>query len=596
MCSDIGEQSGGPHEILKAAFEVEKTLTNRDNLWSNKPSELMKYIGIPLNKHCNSNFKQKLKDFYKNKIIFELSTIKMNSGQQKCGLAELLALSHAEFDTQIKEMSLKDLLDTISTLQKEMSKEQENFNSLSAELSSLNKKSQQYKQISKEMTESQARLTALMDRSMKCFQQQGNQSTSTKFPNVYRRNSLKETSKPEKLPVNKPVQRNMSARIPSKEMEITRSTPNLKTTTNKPVFLKTLTDVNASKLEVKKFNGIPNNTSEKKPIQVFQNGTVHDNGQKVEQNSMDKKQPSVKSTATFNMQKSKSNEFLHNISSSRNEKEKSVFDSANKPAPNFNVILRKTNRSLVDNEEQENNFRHSVDLDLRGSSKCPVPNLSNNSTDSETRKIPDVKVSSTQQQKADVKLAFDKKVATSVESLQKETWKQKQNNTTKTEAVKHVNEIQNQKQNNTTKKMEVKQSKETQNATKNVEVKQVKETQNTTKNVEVKQGKVTQNTTKTLEIKQVKETQNTAKNGEVKQVKETQNKPTVKSSIQFRPTTAIEAKAVSTGERQNLLQQIQNFKRKPQPEEEGKTDINEQDRNTQVPDIIKSGIKKGMLE
>lgn len=31
----------------------------------------------------------------------------MNSGQQKCGLAELLALSHSEFDTQIKEMSLK---------------------------------------------------------------------------------------------------------------------------------------------------------------------------------------------------------------------------------------------------------------------------------------------------------------------------------------------------------------------------------------------------------------------------------------------------------------------------------------------------------
>ncbi|VDH95794.1 Hypothetical predicted protein [Mytilus galloprovincialis] len=503
----------------------------------------------------------------------------MNSGQQKCGLAELLALSHSEFDTQIKEMSLKDLLDTISTLQKEMSKEQENFNSLSAELPSLNKKSQQYKQISKEMTESQTRLTALMDRSMKCFQQQGNQSTSTKFPNVYRRNSLKETSKPEKLPVNKPVQRNMSARIPSKEMEITRSTPNLKTTTNKPVFLKTLTDVNASKLEVKKFNGIPNNTSEKKPIQVFQNGTVHANGQKGEHNLMDKKQPSVKSTATFNMQKSKSNEFLHNISSPRNEKEKSVFDSTNKPAPNFNVILRKTNRSLVDNEEQENNFRHSVDLDLRGSSKSPV--ISNKSAESETRKIPDVKVSSTQQQKADVKLAFDKKVATSVESLQKETLKQNQNNTTKTEAVKQVNEIQNLKQNNTTKKVEVKQS---------------KETQNTTKNVEVKQGKVTQNTTKTLEIKQVKETQNTANNGEVKQVKETQNKPTVKSSIQFRPTTAIEAKAVSTGERQNLLQQIQNFKRKPQPEEEGKTVVNEQDGNTQVPDIIKSSIKKDVID
>ena len=36
----------------------------------------MKYIGIPFNKHCNSNFKQKLEDFYKNKIEFELSKIK----------------------------------------------------------------------------------------------------------------------------------------------------------------------------------------------------------------------------------------------------------------------------------------------------------------------------------------------------------------------------------------------------------------------------------------------------------------------------------------------------------------------------------------
>ena len=52
-----------------------------------------------------------------------------------------------------------------------MTKEQENFNSMSAELSSLNKNSRQYKQISKERSSSQTRLTALMDRSMKCFQQ-----------------------------------------------------------------------------------------------------------------------------------------------------------------------------------------------------------------------------------------------------------------------------------------------------------------------------------------------------------------------------------------------------------------------------------------
>lgn len=75
---------------------------------------------------------------------------------------------------------IKDLLDTISSLQKEMSKEQENFNSLRVELSSLNKNSRQYKQISKEMTESQTRLTSLMDRSMKCFQQVSYRS----FPKV----------------------------------------------------------------------------------------------------------------------------------------------------------------------------------------------------------------------------------------------------------------------------------------------------------------------------------------------------------------------------------------------------------------------------
>lgn len=68
--------------------------------------------------------------------------------------------------------SLKDLMETISGLQKEMAKEQENFNSLSSELKNFkDRNSRQYKQISKDMVASQHRLTLLMNRSIKCFAQ-----------------------------------------------------------------------------------------------------------------------------------------------------------------------------------------------------------------------------------------------------------------------------------------------------------------------------------------------------------------------------------------------------------------------------------------
>lgn len=63
-------------------------------------------------------------------------------------------------------------MDTISNLQKEMTKEQENFNSLSAELQNIRERnSRQYKQISKDMLASQQQLKSLMDKSMKCFAQ-----------------------------------------------------------------------------------------------------------------------------------------------------------------------------------------------------------------------------------------------------------------------------------------------------------------------------------------------------------------------------------------------------------------------------------------
>ena len=63
-------------------------------------------------------------------------------------------------------------MSVISGLQREMSREQEAFNSLSGELQkNKGRNSRQYKQISKDMVASQQRLTLLMNRSMKCFAQ-----------------------------------------------------------------------------------------------------------------------------------------------------------------------------------------------------------------------------------------------------------------------------------------------------------------------------------------------------------------------------------------------------------------------------------------
>ncbi len=81
---------------MKAAFEVDKTLTNRENSRSYKLSELMKYIAIPFKKHCYSNFKQKLEDFYKNKIIFELSKIKDGN----CGKLLFFSKIYTKFKQQ----------------------------------------------------------------------------------------------------------------------------------------------------------------------------------------------------------------------------------------------------------------------------------------------------------------------------------------------------------------------------------------------------------------------------------------------------------------------------------------------------------------
>ncbi|XP_059138714.1 mucin-2-like [Physella acuta] len=113
-------------------------------------------------------------------------------------ITELLKANEEDFDKSIKEMSMKNLMETISSLQKEMAKEQETFNSLSAELQNRKERnSRQSKQISKDLTTSQQRLTLLMNRSMKCFSQIGDiKETQTANHNgeaspLKRRNSAK---------------------------------------------------------------------------------------------------------------------------------------------------------------------------------------------------------------------------------------------------------------------------------------------------------------------------------------------------------------------------------------------------------------------
>jgi hypothetical protein len=43
---EIDGQLGGQYDILKAAYEVDKTLTNKENSWVNKINEISKLIGF----------------------------------------------------------------------------------------------------------------------------------------------------------------------------------------------------------------------------------------------------------------------------------------------------------------------------------------------------------------------------------------------------------------------------------------------------------------------------------------------------------------------------------------------------------------------
>ncbi|CAL1539073.1 unnamed protein product, partial [Lymnaea stagnalis] len=119
------------------------------------------------------------------------TTIKTKMTAQTVTVGELLKKGEGEFDQAIKEMTMKTLMETISNLQKEMSKEQESFNSLSSELQNRKERnSRQYKQISKDLVSSQQRLTQLMNWSMKCFAQQNLIQTKDPSP-LKRRNSVK---------------------------------------------------------------------------------------------------------------------------------------------------------------------------------------------------------------------------------------------------------------------------------------------------------------------------------------------------------------------------------------------------------------------
>jgi hypothetical protein len=73
---EINGQPGGQYDILKAAYEVDKTLTNKENSWVNKINEISKLIGLSSFNISTFLFKQKLENYYKVKIETEISNIK----------------------------------------------------------------------------------------------------------------------------------------------------------------------------------------------------------------------------------------------------------------------------------------------------------------------------------------------------------------------------------------------------------------------------------------------------------------------------------------------------------------------------------------
>ena len=57
---EIDGHPGGQYDILKADYEVDKTLTSKDNSWVNKMNEISKLIGLSSLNISTFLFKQKL--------------------------------------------------------------------------------------------------------------------------------------------------------------------------------------------------------------------------------------------------------------------------------------------------------------------------------------------------------------------------------------------------------------------------------------------------------------------------------------------------------------------------------------------------------
>ena len=376
------------------------------------------------------------------------------------------------------------------------------------------------------------------------------------------------------------------------------------TSKNKPVFLKSLTDVNTSKIEVKKPLTASNNTSSiVKPMQTFQNGIPRDNiftngEQKINSNEM-KKQP-VRTSTTFNLQQSSSNEFLsHSSSKHENGVVKTTNDQDNSKKMQFNVVLRKTNRSLIDNEEQESNFRHSVDLDFTklpsGMDSKPLQKSAENL--SNINKITKINVSSTQKSTASTSTLEKSVSGTKENEVQNVKLKYIGDKLDKSATDKNENAVQNVKLKSIDDKPEKSALDKNENAVQNVKLKSRND------KPEKPASSKSENAVQNVKLKSIDGNKPNIKNETekvdvVKKQEEPQKKQVVSSSVQFRPTTAVEARAFAGGERQNLLEEIQNFKRKPSPEAEKKlAEVKPEERKSKAssgPEIVKSGIKKGM--
>lgn len=74
--NDIEGQMDGPYCILKAAFEIDKTFSSKENSWSNSLKELIKKTKIDSLNISKQLFKSKLQDYFKSKVKTEMMKIK----------------------------------------------------------------------------------------------------------------------------------------------------------------------------------------------------------------------------------------------------------------------------------------------------------------------------------------------------------------------------------------------------------------------------------------------------------------------------------------------------------------------------------------